>query len=94
MATAADPTVAGEDGSQPDHNVIAILRVGLPFNYTVPSFSVLSVALRKITYEVIVDGRKKVLDGFIRDDPSLDRPLPASLCVTEHCYVDVSQYVV
>ena len=93
MATAAAPSgtrPARDDGSQPDRNLIAILRVGVPFTYAVPSFSVLSVTLRQIMFEMIVDGQKKVFHGFIRDDPSLDRPLPASLSVTEHCFVDVS----
>ena len=93
MATAAAPSgtrPARDDGSQPDRNLIAILLVGVPFTYAVPSFSVLSVTLRQIMFEMIVDGQKKVFHGFIRDDPSLDRPLPASLSVTEHCFVDVS----
>ena len=43
-------------------------------------------------YKMIIDVQKKIFDGFIQDDASLDRPLPAFLSVTEHCFVDVSQY--
>ena len=58
---------ARDDCSQLDRNLIAILRVGVPFNCTVPSFSVLSVTLRQVMYEMFVDGQ--VFDGFIKDNP-------------------------
>ena len=45
----------------------------MPFNYTVPSFSVLSVTLRQAIYEMIVDGQK-VFNGFIKDNPSPSLP--------------------
>ena len=50
--------------------------------YTVPSFPVLSVELRKIKYQFILpDESIAVVDGFVHDDPSLKRTYPTELYV-------------
>ncbi len=84
MATAGLGTSKGDQ--EPAGTV---LQVGVPFNYTVPSFAVFSAVLRQVTLEMIVNGQK-VVDGFIRDDPSVNRALPACITVAKHCFVDVS----
>ncbi len=62
--------------------------------YTIPSFSVITVQMRKIKYECIVDEGTKILDGFIKDSPSLQRIYPSELLVKisceKACYVEVS----
>ena len=45
--------------------------------YIPTGFSAITVALRRIRYQCIVDENAKVLDGFIRDDPGLNRMYPA-----------------
>ena len=53
-----------------------------PYCYTIPSFSVITVKMTRIKYQVdLHDGSTKNLDGFIRDDPSLQRQYPAEVSV-------------
>ena len=64
--------------------------------YTIPSFSVITVIIRRIKYQCIQpDQSTKVVDGFIRDDPSLDSrlyPIEASVAIglDNACIVKVS----
>ena len=67
--------------------------------YTIPSFAVVQVQLRRIKYQLIKSLSQAVmaLDGLIRDDPSLDRLYPAELSFAvpvglnyPACYVKVS----
>lgn len=73
---------------------LPIIMCGELYSYRVPSFSVLTVHLRRIKYECIVDNNSFLLDGFIRDDPSLERPYPAEALIKEGldsaCFVEVS----
>ena len=46
----------------------------------IPSFSVVIVEMRRIKYELLLgDGQPTIVDGFIRDNPSLQRLFPAQL---------------
>ena len=55
----------------------------------------ITVKLRRLKYEcTTLNGSVKVVDGFIRDDPSLNRPFPAKITFGIGCEysgtVDVS----
>ena len=42
----------------------------------------ITVEMRRIKYELLLeDGQPKIIDGFIRDDPSLQRLYPAQLSI-------------
>ena len=81
-----------ESSSTYSHPSIDIVRVGVPFQYTIPSFAVICVTLRQIRFEGFDedDHHPVAYDGFIKDSPSLDRSLPASIELTDWCYVPVS----
>ena len=51
-----------------------LLECGELYEYSVPSFPVISVELRRIKYESIMPNGKstKMVDGFIREDASLN----------------------
>ena len=57
---------------------VPVLECGDKHVYTVPSFPVLSVEIRKF---ILPEESFVVVDGFIRDDPSLERTYPAELYV-------------
>ena len=71
--------------------IIPVLECGDLYSYTVPSFPVVNVKMRRIKYQVILpDGEStKIVDGFIREDPSLQRAYPIKLSIA--CVVAVSQ---
>ena len=79
--------------------VVPVLECGELMTNSIPSFSVLTVKLRRIKYQCNVNeaGKPavKIVDGFIRDDPSLNRLYPAEVAVgSSHnsaCLVEVSQ---
>lgn len=64
-----------------ERNLVTLLECGELYEYTVPSFPVISVELRRMKYESIMpDGKStKVVDGFIREDASLKRSFPGTL---------------
>ena len=78
-----------------DRVLVPILQYGELVNYTIPSFPVVSVRLRRITYQgYLSDDRLKVVDGFIRDDCSLwEHTYPTQIVVGLHpskaCLVEV-----
>ena len=84
----SNSTVVREDGRQPVRNVI---RVDLSFNY-IHHAEFLSFASYAETDHVRDDCWWT--EDISRVYPAWSIPLPASLSVTEHCYVDVSQYIV
>ena len=62
--------------------LVPVLVCGDLYSYTVPSFSVVTVEMRRIKYQLFLeDGQSKIVDGFIRDDPSLQRLCPAQLLI-------------
>ena len=62
--------------------LVPILVCGDLYSYTIPSFSVVTVEMRRIKYELLLeDGQPKIIDEFIRDDPSLQRLYPAQLSI-------------
>ena len=81
--------------SRENEVTMTILEAGRLYFYRIPSFAVITVKLRRLKYEcTTLDGSVKVVDGFIRDDPSLNRPFPAKITFgigCEYaCTVDVS----
>ena len=81
-------------------SVVPLLKCGeTVIPYTIPSFSVLTVHLRKIKFQCFVPddfgfAAVKIVDGFIKDHPSLtDRIYPAEVTVgysgDEACLVPV-----
>lgn len=65
--------------------------------YRIPSFSVVTVVLRRMKYEVVTpNGDAKILDGFIKDDPSLNRVFPAEVSISDNfdaaCTIKVKTY--
>lgn len=72
---------------------ISILSMATKFSYTIPSFSMISVDLRQISFQVLaVDGTVVLFDGFIQADSSLDmgNKTPFSLKLKDYCFVTVS----
>ena len=73
---------------------MCILTIGKPFRYTLPTFDVLAVELRRVLisgYEVEGgDERTRTYDAFIRNDPSLTRSYPTWMVVKDSTFVDVS----
>lgn len=62
--------------------LVPILACGGLHLYTIPSFPVVTVEMRRIKYQLYLeDGHPKIVDGFIRDDPSLQRLYPAQLSI-------------
>ncbi len=69
--------------------MVPLLECSAAFWYTIPSFSVLSVKLRRIKFQCFVPDDSgvaelpavKIVDGFIKDHPSLDRTYPAEITV-------------
>ena len=57
---------------------LPIVRAGLLFEYTIPSFPAITVSLRHVVYQLpCKDGSCKVFDGFMKQCPLLDVNLPA-----------------
>ena len=68
-----------------------IIKFGRKYDYTIPSFSVITVSLRHAFMQVENEhGQVQLIDVFFRDDPSLEVQTPISVKVTKHCSVDVS----
>ena len=61
--------------------LVPVLTCGTEVHlYTIPSFPVIQVHLRQIKFEMnTADGGVIQVDGFIKDDPSLNRMFPAEL---------------
>lgn len=80
--------------------LVPLLECGEPYSYTVPSFSVITVQMRRIKYQYItgegVAEVTRVADGFIREDQSLQRLYPAEVSVkvdsASACVVHVRSY--
>ena len=78
--------------SPPPSPSINLVRIGVPFQYAIPSFAAITATLRQIRLEGI-DGNNQqsvVYDAFIRDCPTLNRAHPASIDITDWCYIPVS----
>lgn len=73
------------------NDCLCILSVGSRFLYVIPGFDVLAVSLRVMRVQGYdAEGKLRVCDVFVRDDPSLDRIYPAAMEVTDQTCVDVS----
>ena len=63
---------------------LPILECKERYSYRIPSFSVITVVLRRIKYEVVLpNGDANILDGFMRDDPSLQRVFPTKVSIED-----------
>lgn len=72
---------------------ISILRMGAKFMYRIRSFSVLTVDIRQITYQVeAVEGTVLLFDRFIRADSSLEpaKGMPFTVQLQDFCCVTVT----
>ena len=73
------------------NDYLYVLTVGPKFEYTLPGFDVLAIDLRCMRVQGYnEDGELKVVDVFIRADPSLDRAYPAGMEVADGTSIDVS----
>ena len=81
--------------------VVPVLECGELISYTIPSFSVLTVNLRRIKYQCTVPDETgapiiKIVDGFIKDDVSLKRSYPAEAAISSHdhhaCLIEVGGF--
>ena len=74
-----------------DQLIVPLLECssGEPYEYIIPSFPVLDVKLRRVKYEVNIPHKDTtvVLDGFIKDDPTLDHPNSDPIWCTEPWYL-------
>lgn len=82
--------------------IVPVLECGEVIDYTIPSFSVITVKLRKMKYQCNVSDEAgnsvfKIADGFIKDDPSLNRSYPAEVVVGSSddsaCLIEASHYL-
>ena len=67
--------------------ILDVLWAGEVYNYCIPSFNVITVALRHIEIS-LRDGTK--FDAFIKNTEFFGIPIPTTIMVTESCNVDVS----
>lgn len=82
-------TFTGTDGA--DQVIVPLLECSKePYDYIIPTFSVLNVKLRRVKYEVNIPSKASsmVLNGLIKDNPSLDRLYPVQISIksgVRHC---------
>ena len=70
---------------------VCILKFGEVYEYTIPSFSVITVTLRHAEVQLVDKNDDVILKNvFVRDHPTLGVPLPLKMKVTEGCLVEVS----
>ena len=91
----SDPGRSDLSSDDDDVDNFTVLCVGDKFRYTIPSFAVVHVWLRPMKLQAFSEqtGELEVYDGFIRDDPSLERSFPVGVVVAEQCIVPVSKAV-
>ena len=70
--------------------VHCVIKFGLKYDYTIPTFSVITVCLRHAVMQIKDEHGVDVIDVFFRDEPSLEVLTPTSIKITKHCFVDVS----
>ena len=78
-------------GLGPGEEKIAILSVGVPFEYAIPYFDVLAVELRQIKVERQLKDQVTTerFDAFIRNDATLNCTYPTSFFVTDSFFIEV-----
>ncbi len=80
-----------------DRALVPVLKLENLYSYTIPSVAVLTVEMRRMKYQCMLpDGTTQIVDGFIREDPSVQRhTYPAELSVeistTKACTVEVCE---
>ena len=87
----ADGSSLADDDSGRSPEGIEVHYVGLPFEYTIPSFSCITLILRQIKFCAELDGCVRSYDGFIRNNPCLDPEgvYPRTMDVLQSCFVEV-----
>ncbi len=87
------PIQAIVDQYRPSDDVVklCVLRSGKKYDYTIPSFSVITVKLIHVVVQTIED-EPETLDVFFKEDDMLciPSPLPRKLIVQEACIINVS----
>ena len=75
----------------PGEEKIAILSVGVPFEYAIPYFDVLAVELCQIKVERQLKDQVTTerFDAFIRNDATLNCTYPTSFFVTDSFFIEV-----
>ena len=68
----ADGSSLADDDSGCSSEGIEVHYVGLSFEYTIPSFSCITVILRQIKFCAELDGCVRSYDGFIHNNPCLN----------------------
>ena len=71
--------------------VHCIVKFGRKYDYTIPSFSVITVSLRHAIMQIEDEhGQVQLIDVFFHEDPSLEVLTPTSVKITKRCSIDVS----
>ena len=72
--------------------VVSILHLGVKFTYQIPSFSVVTIDLRKVKIQMEENDSVLLCDGFIRADRELDEmATPFFIKLHEYCFVPVEE---
>ena len=79
---------------QENKQLISVVSIGCNYQYTIPSFPVITVELRLATIQTVDDGVLKLADVFLREKDLLNThtPVPLMVEVLKACFVDVSNY--
>lgn len=88
MATSfATDSASGDQNPDTPQVQICILKWGCSWQYTIPSFSVLTIPLRHAEIQVEDSG---LLDVFFHDEPSINNQttLPLLAAITEACLIE------
>ena len=67
---------------------VAVLSVGMAFEYVLPFFDVLAVELRQVQIERQLNDATERFDAFIRNDNDIDLMYPSSLLVTDAFFIE------
>lgn len=86
-----DQLQAGNSHTQRPEVELCVLKFGEVYEYTIPSFSVITVPLRHAEVQIVDEnGDVQLMKFFFKDNSTLGVPLPSKLKVTDACIVEVS----
>ena len=91
VPVAAGSSLGDDESGRSSPEGIEVRYVGLPFEYTIPAFTCITIILRQIKFCAIHDGSIKSYDGFIRHNPCIDEEgiYPRTMDVHQSCFVEV-----
>ena len=83
---------AAPSGSSSQEFRAFVLRSADTYQYTIPCFCAISMALQHVTIEL---EDRDVMDAFVRvgDNSAINRPLPSYITIVSACIVPVSSIV-